>query len=270
MKTFAAFVSEALSAGWGFVLADGRDVHRSGTTNYGMDHTTLAAQLLSRHDAEITDLLAAGAIRYSYTRGEVCLHYYGGNATTAQHALAFLAANYDRGDVIFLDVIGPPYDTNAANLAQPGRFTNVGSANRVIRQTGGLHTEALLTEHTLDTLDARFPLCGSTLDGRRVTSDVPNTDSIASSLTDYDVLRGVRAVPLALFTQSAGGYSVEEDRRIAELASAIAASRSITPLIVVFDRAEPGPYVLEGGHRFHALCRLKASALPALIVLDAG
>jgi len=118
-------------------------------------------------------------------------------------------------------------------------------------------------------LTEKYPLAGARVDGRIVGSDVPNTSSIGASLDSYEVLRGIREVPLSAFTQLGPlrpRYSVSEERRTKDLTEDIRWSGRVDPLIVVED-AE-GPYVLEGGHRFDALRRLGARALPALVVLD--
>lgn len=106
------------------------------------------------------------------------------------------------------------------------------------------------------------------MEGLYVREHVPNVSSIAASLGNYEVLKGIRIVPFSAFTQmgSVRFYSVDEHRRVENLASEIADSREINPLIVVEDME--GPYVLEGAHRFDALRLLRAKAFPAIVVLD--
>jgi len=116
-----------------------------------------------------------------------------------------------------------------------------------------------------------FPdIRGSVVDGRLVHDDVPNFNSISSSLTDYTVLKFMREVPLSAFGDDLDLHNrfvgVNDIKRTKELAAAIAESNEITPLIVVVD-AE-GPYILEGGHRSSALYLLGAKALPAVVVID--
>lgn len=105
------------------------------------------------------------------------------------------------------------------------------------------------------------------VDGRVVRDSIPNRSSIAASLTNYDILPGIREIPLSEFDPGPPSYySVSEAKWTKHLAEQIRHSGEINPLIVVED-AE-GPYILEGGHRFDALRELGARAFPALVVLD--
>lgn len=116
--------------------------------------------------------------------------------------------------------------------------------------------------------DGPYQLAGDVVDGRKVLPEIPNLSSISASLTDYKVLKGVREVPFAAFTQMGKlAYATVDARsRAQELAEAITESREIAPLIVVVD--SDGPYVLEGSHRFDALRELGAKSFPALVVID--
>jgi hypothetical protein len=115
-------------------------------------------------------------------------------------------------------------------------------------------------------LERRYPLVKGEVDGRRVLEDTPNMSSIEASLIDYELLPGVREVPMSDFTLTGKTYSVEEQGRIDRLAERIRETGEIAPLIVVSDRE--GPYILEGGHRADALFNLKAKSLPARVVMD--
>ena len=114
----------------------------------------------------------------------------------------------------------------------------------------------------------KYRRASPTVDGRAVRDSIPNRSSISSSLDNYEVLPGVREVPLSAFDQLGplSYYSTSEEKRTKSLASQIRASGEINPLIVVEDA--DGPYVLEGAHRFDALRELGARAFPALVVLD--
>jgi hypothetical protein len=115
---------------------------------------------------------------------------------------------------------------------------------------------------------SKYRAAGAKVDGRIVLEEIPNLDSIAASLDNYEVLPGIRVVPFSAFTQMGPlrYYSASEERKTKALAQEIAESGEIKPLIVVED-AE-GPYILEGGHRFDALRELEAKSFPALVVLD--
>ena len=114
------------------------------------------------------------------------------------------------------------------------------------------------------------PLAGDFVDGLEVWENVDNTSSIGASFTDYEVLPGIREVPMKLFTPprtlSEARYDLAGQRHVARLIDAIEESGAISPLIVAVD-AE-GPYILEGGHRFDALGIMRAKAFPAVVVLD--
>jgi hypothetical protein len=121
---------------------------------------------------------------------------------------------------------------------------------------------------TASKLHQKYKHAKERVDGRLVGDKIANTDSIAASLDDYEVLPGIREVPFSAFTQMGPlkYYSVSEERRTKVLAEAIFLSRLVDPLIVVED--VNGPYILEGGHRFDALRELGAKSFPALVVLD--
>jgi SPP1 gp7 family putative phage head morphogenesis protein len=125
-------------------------------------------------------------------------------------------------------------------------------------------------ETTQADLDKKFPVAGATVDGREVTDEIDNMSSISASLTDYEILDGVREVKISDFEDNGkpSFYSTTEEERVKELAAEIKDSNTISPLIVVYDGDKRGPYVLEGGHRFDALKMLKAKSLPALVVID--
>ena len=112
-----------------------------------------------------------------------------------------------------------------------------------------------------------YPRAGKTVDGREVLSNIPNQISISATFTDYEILPGIREVPMSDF----GGpktffYAADDFKRSKALAEQIKHSGQISPLIVAID--EDGPYILEGAHRFVALHYLGAKSFPALVVID--
>lgn len=116
-------------------------------------------------------------------------------------------------------------------------------------------------------MQKEYPKAGSTVDGLSVRSDIPNQSSIDASFTDYEILPGIREVTMSDF----GGpksvfYAADDFRRSRELAEKIKQSGEINPLIIAID--EEGPYILEGAHRFVALCYLDKKSFPALVVVD--
>lgn len=122
---------------------------------------------------------------------------------------------------------------------------------------------------TREALGRRFPTAGQTVDGRTVRTKIPNESSIDASLTDYEILPGIREIHMSEMDPSYSGqsYSATENERIDRLAEQITESGEINPLIVVVDKHKH-PYILEGGHRYDALIRLKAKSFPARVVID--
>lgn len=106
---------------------------------------------------------------------------------------------------------------------------------------------------------------GTEVDGRTVREGIPNRASIEAGFNNYDVLPGLREVPLSAFDPEYLN-SVVPDARTRKLAGQIVESGELNPLIVGIDNK--GPYIVEGGHRFDALISLKARSFPALVVID--
>lgn len=102
----------------------------------------------------------------------------------------------------------------------------------------------------------------------KVRDHIPNRSSIASSLTDYEVLPGIQQIPISEFDSKPTDlfYAKDDLDRVRKLTEEIRQSGEINPLIVVQD-AE-GYYVLEGGHRLGALHNLGQTHVPALVVRD--
>lgn len=116
-------------------------------------------------------------------------------------------------------------------------------------------------------IDLHYPVVGSELDGLSVSGDVPNMGSIGATLNDYEVLDGIRSIPMSEFDgPQSVFYAADDLRRSRELAQEIKRSNRIDPLIVVLDK--DGPYLLEGSHRYVALFYLGVQHLPALLVVD--
>ena len=102
--------------------------------------------------------------------------------------------------------------------------------------------KTLLLESPLEFLkkmDKKYPLAGEIVDGRTVLDNIDNMDSIGASLYKYEILEGVREVPMSDFDISGKHYSVEGTRRIKFLMNQIEVSKTISPLIVVVDKEGP-------------------------------
>lgn len=117
---------------------------------------------------------------------------------------------------------------------------------------------------------SEYPEAQNTVSGLKISNEVPNMDSIESSLGNHEVLPGIREVKMRdVNGQSFGtdkSYSVSEDARTNKLAERIKQAGEITPVIVV--EHPDGPYILEGAHRVDALHRLGVDSFPAKVVID--
>lgn len=109
-----------------------------------------------------------------------------------------------------------------------------------------------------------LPLAGDTVDDLTVRKNVPNIGSIRATFSDYTILTNIRRVTFTHFEDHS--KPTNPDARLIKLATDIATSGEINPLIVVWDAQ--GPYILEGSHRYDALLLLDKTALPALVVID--
>jgi len=119
---------------------------------------------------------------------------------------------------------------------------------------------------TLDSITRKYPVV-KTIGEIEVTKNVPNTASIAASLNDYEVVKGIREVPISEFGDANRAFYAANDwERSEKLALAIQENKYIDPLIVVID--DEGLYILEGAHRWVALAKLKVKSIPAVIVID--
>ncbi|MCR4301808.1 MAG: phage minor head protein [Sulfuricaulis sp.] len=156
----------------------------------------------------------------------------------------------------------------AAGGPGSGNFGHAGRPGEVGGSAAGI---------SMSTLNSRFPVAGAVVDGREIPGfddefgpDIPNMSSISASLTDYEVLDGVREVKVSEFEDNGkpSFYLATEETQVQALAEEIKQSKTITPLIVVFDASPKGPYILEGGHRFDALKLIGATSFPALVVVD--
>jgi hypothetical protein len=143
------------------------------------------------------------------------------------------------------------------NLTSP--FAKVAESYKIVLR------KKLVNESTTNT--TQYPVVAGTVDGREVLPEVPNMSSIEATLDDYEILSGIREVPMKDF----GGpksvfYAADDFERSKKLAETIRQSNKISPLIIIIDKE--GPYILEGAHRFVALHYLGAKSFPAKVVLD--
>lgn len=114
--------------------------------------------------------------------------------------------------------------------------------------------------------EIKYPVASGIIDGLKITSNVPNSSSISSTLNDWHTLKGIRSVPMSDFNVNGHSYSVSENKRIDELKNEISSSKTISPLIVVVEKE--GPYILEGSHRIDALYLLGIKHFPAMVVIN--
>jgi hypothetical protein len=124
-------------------------------------------------------------------------------------------------------------------------------------------------EMTREELETKYKKAGDIVDSRKVREEIPNMDSIDSSIENAIILPGLYEIPLSEFEGLTGKhYSASGTKRIAELADEISKTKEINPLIVVIDKE--GAYILEGATRVEALYKSNAKSFPAKIVLDKG
>ena len=110
------------------------------------------------------------------------------------------------------------------------------------------------------------PIKNGRVSGLTVSKNIPNTESIAATLDNYEVLKGVREIPFTEFSDFNLPSSKDDLEKVKKLANQIKSSGRIDPLIIVVD--EEGPYVLEGSHRFCSLYLMKLRSFPAIVVID--
>lgn len=123
-----------------------------------------------------------------------------------------------------------------------------------------------------DQVSAMYPVVSGVIEGLTIRSDIPNISSIGSSMSDYEILSGIRSIPLTEFGDASPHstfYAANDIQRSRTLAQSIAESGEISPLIVGIEPPiEEGPYILEGLHRLVALHELGKTVLPAIVVID--
>lgn len=110
---------------------------------------------------------------------------------------------------------------------------------------------------------------GNTWQGLQLIPVGSSWNSVGASLgDDYTVLPGVHDIPFSEFKDIKNFFYATNDwDKSAKLATLIANNKKIEPLLIVVDK-EPGPYILEGGHRFVALHKLGFKSIPAVIIVD--
>jgi hypothetical protein len=109
----------------------------------------------------------------------------------------------------------------------------------------------------------QLPKVGTHVDGLKVRDQVPNTDSISGSFSQYHVLSGIREIPYSAFESHITPSSLPS--RLKKLRDEISENKEINPLIVGIDKQ--GPYIIEGVHRYDSLLHLGKTKFPAKIVV---
>ena len=116
--------------------------------------------------------------------------------------------------------------------------------------------------------DSKYPLAGNMVNGLKVRGQVPNMDSISSSLLDYKILPGIREIPMWDVGGARGTFYAHDDiQKSIRLAEEIKTSREISPLIVEVNERDD-LNIIEGTHRLAALSELGAKFFPAIVVID--
>lgn len=208
-------------------------------------------------EAELAEIQQAAGVRDDLTRKLVAAGVPRGTADTyvALHDAVF-------GQVA--DVL----EVDAAERYQRYGLEVRGPGDEVVVPAGGIEA-GTLAQTALAEAPTRYPVASDVVAGLRVRRDVPNLSSIAATfdLDTYEVLDGVREVPMAEFGPAASFlYAADDMQRAHALAEEVKASGELNPVIVVVDR--DGPYLLEGAHRMVALQELGVTHVPAVVVLD--
>ncbi|MGE3705131.1 MAG: ParB N-terminal domain-containing protein, partial [Vicinamibacterales bacterium] len=155
-----------------------------------------------------------------------------------------------------------------ASSLTPERVTR--GIDRITDLEGRLTAEPELGELSMYARTGDYPQASRQIGGLEVWDEdgIPNQASIGASLGEYEVLPGIRTLPLSDFDAAPRDlfYAADDLRAVRHLAGQISESGRIKPLIVVID-AE-GPYILEGAHRLGALHELGVTEFPALVVKD--
>ena len=107
---------------------------------------------------------------------------------------------------------------------------------------------------------------GQDVGGLRVREDVPNTDSIAATYDNYEVLDGIRQISMEGWFPEDTFIAKDDIDKSRVLAEEIEKSGEISPLIVGIENGKP--YIVEGNHRLAALGVLGVDSFPAMVVVD--
>jgi hypothetical protein len=208
----------------------------------------------SQLQAEIEDSIKAGSAEAIERRTK---YVPGGYAGDPEPSRVLSPTLLNRSETErFLRQIESDYVREVLNPTQAARraATKPPSATATVTKTPGSQYRVVQPDATVDGRIIRDP------------DNVPNLRSIGATLDDFDVLPGIREVPMSEFELTGKHYSVGGTKAIRELGEAINASNEISPLIVVLDNE--GAYILEGGTRAEALFNLKAKSFPAKVVID--
>ena len=115
--------------------------------------------------------------------------------------------------------------------------------------------QQLSCQEIINRIDAQFPLSSIQ------SGEIANLGSISASLYEWQELKGIRDIP------SLCSGVVSENK--SNLAREIETSGYIMPLIIIIESEKPEDlYILEGSHRYDAICELGYKTFPALVVID--
>lgn len=122
-------------------------------------------------------------------------------------------------------------------------------------------------EKMIDYWDKKYPICKDSVSGLLINSDIPNTNSISSSMENWQELKGIRELPMSDFAEPKNiFYAANDFQKSRHLSDQIKHSKTISPLIIGIDKE--GPYILEGVHRYVALHYINIPSFPALVIID--
>jgi hypothetical protein len=161
------------------------------------------------------------------------------------------------------------YSIDETLMPSVAKKAEAGASDQLIKDLERLKGKST-PEVTPEPVKEEFkPIKNNTIEGLKVRKEVPNIESIASTLDNYEIMEGVREIPIDEWYPEDTFYDKKDIERSEKLANEIKKSGEINPLIIVTEEGQE-PYILEGLHRLVALHKLGKKSFPAIVVSDRG
>jgi hypothetical protein len=264
-----ADVAEGLSLAARSLLkstAPGRFIDRKVTINDLVNVLERNGQMAGKTRGQLAKEFASGGKEFARATGQAPELFY-------NKYLNDLADQAQPATPAQFDVTAPKAPESPTQVEDLGTVVDelVGKTELVVAEPTLYTPEkyGLLTETDIN---SKFPKAQKYVGEYEIGENVPNIDSIDSSIGDneYDNIEyGIRILSTDDFADSIKGinYANAKDvERVNNLAEQIALNKRIDPLIVIRDKE--GFYILEGNHRYEAIKKLGIKKFPALLVDD--